>query len=104
MKKSPCAAMIAVTLGLTGCIVTSVYPFYTAKDVAFDPSLLGGWTNVETAGETWRLESGGINFHQLTTTSNAGKTSSGCWRAIPSAFAARLRIIGSLSFKRPNKG
>ena len=31
MKKTLWAAMIAVTLVLTGCIVTSVYPFYEGR-------------------------------------------------------------------------
>jgi len=49
------AAGLALTL-LTGCVVTSVYPYYTPKDVVFDPALLGVWgdpasTNADR--ETW---------------------------------------------------
>ena len=71
MKKSPAIAIITAALLLTGCVVTSVYPFYTAKDVAFDPGLLGTWTNVETAGEAWKFEREGTNAYQLTTTSQS---------------------------------
>jgi len=34
---------------LAGCVVTSVYPYYTAKDVVFDQALIGTWVE---AGET----------------------------------------------------
>jgi len=37
------AALLAVGLLLAGCVVTSVYPYYTDKDLVFDPALLGDW-------------------------------------------------------------
>ncbi len=40
---------LALTTLLAGCVVTSVYPFYTAKDVQFDPALVGSWAE---AGST----------------------------------------------------
>jgi hypothetical protein len=36
-------ALLAVTILLAGCVVSSVYPFYTEKDIVFDASLLGRW-------------------------------------------------------------
>lgn len=44
---------------MAGCVVTSVYPYYTAKDLTFDPALLGDWrepdkTNAEA--ELWTFE------------------------------------------------
>ena len=36
---------MAASLFLAGCVVTSVYPFYTEKDLVFDPSLLGEWVD-----------------------------------------------------------
>jgi len=53
------AAALALMSLLAGCVVTSVYPFYTAKDVVFDPALVGVWgdnssTNAEN--EHWRFE------------------------------------------------
>ena len=37
--------LIAAGLFLAGCVVTSVYPYYTAKDLVFEPSLLGDWVD-----------------------------------------------------------
>src|SRR5262245_24365746 len=55
MKK---IAILAATLVivLTGCIVTSVHPFYTPRDLTFRESLLGDWTNRQQAAESWRFE------------------------------------------------
>lgn len=45
-----------LALALTGCVVTSVYPFYFAKDVVFDPTLLGVWVNKDSTKEQWKFE------------------------------------------------
>ena len=59
---------------LTGCLVTSVYPFYTQKDLSFEPGLVGQWTNAKESGEHWKFEQDGDKAYQLTYTSD-GKTS-----------------------------
>jgi hypothetical protein len=44
---------------LTGCFVSSIYPFYTAKDLTFDPALLGIWGDAEETNdnkEVWVFE------------------------------------------------
>jgi hypothetical protein len=38
--------LTAALLLLVGCVVTSVYPYYTDKDLVFDPTLLGKWVNM----------------------------------------------------------
>jgi hypothetical protein len=43
MKKTIPATLMGLALLLAGCVVTSIYPFYTEKDVVFDPALLGKW-------------------------------------------------------------
>lgn len=51
------ATGLALVSLLAGCVVTSVYPFYTDKDVVFDPALVGtvpGSTNA--ASDHWRFE------------------------------------------------
>src|SRR5437899_865493 len=60
MKKS-LHILVALFLGifLTGCVVSSIYPFYTNKDVAFDPALVANWTNTKEAGEHWNFERAG---------------------------------------------
>ena len=45
---------------LAGCVVNSIYPFYTARDLTFDPALVGTWgdaknTNAEDK-EAWVFE------------------------------------------------
>jgi len=44
---------------LTGCVTLSVYPYYTAKDVTFDPALLGVWSEPDKQDaddESWTFE------------------------------------------------
>jgi hypothetical protein len=41
------AALVAAGLFMAGCVVTSVYPFYTDKDLVFEPALLGDWTGTD---------------------------------------------------------
>ena len=39
-------------LSLVGCVVTSIYPYYTAKDVVFEPKLVGRWMETEKSSKT----------------------------------------------------
>ena len=66
-------AVLAATL-LTGCVVTSVYPFYHAKDVTFDPALLGVWAEsgkTEAGDETWTFARTTDQIYKLTVASNS---------------------------------
>ncbi len=69
-------ASIAIVASLiAGCVVTSVYPYYKAKDVSFDAALLGKWipadvTNASTAEEFWTFEKISDHAYQLTTVEN----------------------------------
>jgi hypothetical protein len=74
MKKFTLILLSAAAMGLTGCLVTSVSPYYTSKDVGFEPALLGQWTNTTEAKEHWQFEKDGSNAYKLTFTSD-GKTS-----------------------------
>ncbi len=53
---------------LTGCIVTSVYPFYTDAEVEFAPALVGRWTNAAPAagGESLTFAPAGANAYRVT--------------------------------------
>jgi hypothetical protein len=69
--KSATAALAVATLLLTGCVVTSVYPYYTAKDVTFEPKLLGTWyeeeeTNTGAAKGFWRFDKVAAQTYQVT--------------------------------------
>ncbi len=74
MKKTFLLATMGLSLALAGCVVTSVYPFYTAKDVVFEPALLGTW--VESAPDsksedTWTFAKGDGQEYKLTIGSDA---------------------------------
>jgi len=70
MKKLIALLLVSGTALLTGCLVTSVYPFYQQKDLAFEPALLGDWTNPKEAGEHWKFERESTNAYRLTYTSD----------------------------------
>src|ERR1051326_4923914 len=55
MKRSITLLAAATTI-LTGCVVTSVYPYYTEKDLVNEPAVLGNWTNAKNLNETWKFE------------------------------------------------
>jgi len=57
MKKFP--LLLLALLTLAGCLVRSVHPLYTARDLVFDPALVGVWNLVkdkETAKEIWEFQ------------------------------------------------
>lgn len=66
MKRSLFAILGGAALLGAGCLVTSVYPFYTAKDVQFEPALLGKWSDTKTKNEHWQFEQQGDKHYQLT--------------------------------------
>jgi hypothetical protein len=76
---------------LTGCVVTSVYPYYTPKDVTFDTALLGTWSDpAETNAnkDAWTFEKIGSQTYQLTVR-DGGETN---------AFDAHLFTLGGQKF------
>jgi hypothetical protein len=60
---------LALMALLAGCVVTSVYPFYAAKDVVFEPALEGTWADAGTTNaeqEHWRFERAADQAYKLT--------------------------------------
>jgi hypothetical protein len=56
---------------LAGCVTLSVYPYYTAKDVTFDPALVGVWADpgeTNANRESWTFEKVGEQAYRLTVT------------------------------------
>ena len=45
-------ALFAVMLFLAGCVVTSIYPYYTDKDLVFDQAVLGDWVEAGQTNQT----------------------------------------------------
>lgn len=58
-------AGLALTL-FTGCVVTSVYPFYLEKDVVFEPALLGSWQKAGQSDERWEFARDKANGYLVT--------------------------------------
>jgi hypothetical protein len=67
MKTLKTSCWLALAILLTGCWQKSVHPFYTEKDVIFDPQLAGTWTEgTESDGNrtTWTFTNiGGRRFN-----------------------------------------
>ncbi len=63
------ASLFAVMLFFAGCVVTSIYPYYTDKDLVFDPALLGDWVaagQTNEPSEFARIEQTGEKDYQVT--------------------------------------
>ena len=60
------AAASALSL-LAGCIVLSVYPFYTPNDLVSDPGLAGRWVKATATNEFWQFTDAGDKLYLLTT-------------------------------------
>jgi hypothetical protein len=62
-------SLLVVVSLLAGCIVTSVCPYYTAKDLVFEPALLGRWSEAGKTNSTadgWQFEKASTNRYLLT--------------------------------------
>jgi hypothetical protein len=69
------ALLLAAALLLIGCLVTSVYPFYDQKSLAFEPALLGDWETVKDSDEHWKFEqSEATNAFRITYSSGKNKS------------------------------
>lgn len=53
-----------ITLLISGCVVTSLHPLFTEKDVIFDPALIGTWVE-ENEKETWTFQKAGDYTYDL---------------------------------------
>ncbi len=72
MKKQISVLAVAAAIFLTGCVVTSLHPYYTSKEVIFEPGLVGSWTNTQQSDEHWTFQKEKNSYH-LTCVSG-GKT------------------------------
>ena len=46
------SVLFAVMLFFTSCVVTSIYPYYTDKDLVSDPAMLGDWMDAGQTNDT----------------------------------------------------
>lgn len=72
MKTQTLIAIAGVAVLLTACI-PSVNPFYTEKDVVFDPRLIGSWGDPDDADESWRFEVATNKTYRLIVSEEKGK-------------------------------
>jgi len=66
------AGGLALFLG-AGCIVTSVNPLYTQKDLVFDPALIGAWSE-DNDKNTWDFAKVDEEEYKLLHTDEKGRT------------------------------
>lgn len=69
------APVAALALCVGGCVVTSIYPYYTEKDLVFDARLLGNWMEAghTNTDEYAKIEQSGAKSYCITTFA-AGQT------------------------------
>jgi hypothetical protein len=74
MKKRNLLAALGAAALLCSCI-PSINPFYTDKDVVFDPRLLGSWQEKDKSDnpDVWKFESATNQTYLLTVTENGSK-------------------------------
>jgi len=60
----------AVLLALTGCIPVALHPFYSEKDLVFDPSLVGVWGEKESDTNHWAFTKAQDQSYDLVITSD----------------------------------
>jgi len=74
MKKHNLIAILGAAALLCSCI-PSVNPFYTDKDIVFDPCLLGSWQEKDKPDQpdVWKFESATNKIYALTITEKEGK-------------------------------
>lgn len=73
MKTQNLALLLGTAVLLAGCVVTSVHPYYNTRDIIYDSSLVGTWTNAQESNQSWTFENAGEKVYRLTYVEN-GKT------------------------------
>ncbi len=62
--------IVVILIISAGCIIPSLHPFYTEKDLVFDPNLIGLW---DSPAGTWEFSKDGPNTYRLVYTDNYGR-------------------------------
>jgi hypothetical protein len=80
--------LLAVAVVLAAACVPSLHPLYTARDVVFDSTLVGAWSD-SAATEHWRFAPAADNAYQVTYTDDKGRVG---------VFVGHLTRLGERSF------
>lgn len=67
-KWLPVVALAAV---LTGCYPLSIQPFYTQKDLVYDPALVGVWKETGDDPAVWTIRRGDATSYEALSTEDA---------------------------------
>jgi hypothetical protein len=100
LKSALGISLLGSLLLLGGCVLMSVYPYYTAKDVVFEPKLVGSWSDPEKSAATnefWEFSREGTNNTYTLAVHDKGKVTK---------FDARLFRLKKWTFldARPTEG
>jgi hypothetical protein len=73
LKRIGLWVVVGVSLVLAGCVVPSVYPFYTDSQVVFDGTLVGAWVKIGGNGtNAWTFEKSGDKEYKLVISDEKG--------------------------------
>src|SRR5207249_4498964 len=71
MKPITALVIAGLTMALTGCVVTSVYPFYTNENLIFETKLLGSWNSASAPKERWTFTRAGGTSYKVALMNNS---------------------------------
>ena len=89
MKKMLLPVVLVGLCGMAGCLPTTINPLYTDKDLVFDPTLVGVWSDKDDSKETWTFEKAGDKSYKFVYVESDGEVGQ---------FEARLLKIGDARF------
>ncbi len=86
MRVEKLLVVVGITVLVLGC-VPSLHPLYTEKDVTFEPTLVGVWSEKDKT-DTWTFKKSGDNAYELIMTEDG----------VPGKFEVHLVRLGELLF------
>jgi hypothetical protein len=91
------AAVVSLALAGSGCIVTSVYPFYSDNALVFEPSLVGKWVN-DDGKESWTFAKQGGKAYRVEVIERKPGPAGDKGETQARTYSVRLFRLGSSQF------
>jgi hypothetical protein len=88
MRKSVFIVAVCGLMAMCGCVPLSLVPFYTEKDLVFNPALIGSWESGDDGGGGVGFEQSGANGYLMIMKDSTGEA----------RFDVRLFQIGGKLF------
>lgn len=60
--------VVALAAVLTGCYPLSIQPFFTQKDLVYDPALVGVWKEADSGTSVWTIRRGDATSYEALNT------------------------------------